>query len=124
VMEPPYRLPFLSWLPQAAADRYVRAFGRADEYYEKFASRAGLRTLARGFHVWDYTIPIVLRPDLFESGDTVPGWMSHIPPVAVHAVIPIIPTFIWVATKSGNRPAKMVESDAIEHFNLTGRSRN
>jgi len=123
VMEPHYRLPFLSWLPQRAADRYVRAFGKADDYYESYASRAGLKALARGFHVWDYTIPVVLRPDLFESGDQVRGWVARVPPVAVRAGMPIIPTFIWVATKSGNRPATMVEPAAIEHLDLTGRGR-
>jgi len=39
VMEPHYRLPFLSYLPQGAADRYVRAFGRADHYYEQYRTR-------------------------------------------------------------------------------------
>jgi glycosyltransferase involved in cell wall biosynthesis/SAM-dependent methyltransferase len=123
VMEPHYRLPFLSWLPQGAADRYVRAFGKADEYYESFASRAGLKKLVRGFHVWDYTIPIVLRPDLFESGDQMRGWVSRVPLLAVRAAMPIIPTFIWVATKSDKGPATITESDMIEHLDLTGHAR-
>ena len=32
VMEPHYRLPFLSWLPRAAADRYLRLSGRGTAY--------------------------------------------------------------------------------------------
>ena len=36
IMEPHYRLPFLSWLPKRYADRYVRVTGRADSYYERF----------------------------------------------------------------------------------------
>jgi len=123
VMEPHYRLPFLSWLPQRGADRYVRAFGKADEYYESYASRKGLKALVRGFHVWDYTIPVVLRPDLFESGDQVHGWITRVPPIAVRAAMPIIPTFIWVATKSGNRPGTMTESHAVDYLDLTGRGR-
>jgi glycosyltransferase involved in cell wall biosynthesis/SAM-dependent methyltransferase len=119
VMEPHYRLPFLSWVPQAAADRYVRVFGKADEYYEHFASRAGLKRLVRGFHVWDYTIPIVLRPDLFQSGDIVRGWVSKVPPRAVRAAMPIIPTFVWVASKSAARPATTADSEMIEHLDLT-----
>ena len=83
VMEPHYRLPFLSWLPQRAADRYAAVFGKADEHYESYASRKGLKTLVRGFHVWDYTIPVVLRPDRFESGDQVHGWITRLPPIAV-----------------------------------------
>jgi ubiquinone/menaquinone biosynthesis C-methylase UbiE len=123
VMEPHYRLPFLSWLPQGAADRYVRAFGKADVYYENFASKAGLKRLARGFHVWDYTIPAVLRPDLFGSEDQVHGWVARVPHLALRALMPIIPTYIWVATKSGNRPATTAELDSIDHFDLTGQAR-
>jgi hypothetical protein len=122
-MEPHYRLPFLSWLPQGAADRYVRAFGKADVYYENFASKAGLKRLARGFHVWDYTIPAVLRPDLFGSEDQVHGWVARVPHLALRALMPIIPTYIWVATKSGNRPATTAELDSIDHFDLTGQAR-
>lgn len=124
VIEPHYRLPFLSWLPQGAADRYVRAFGKANDYYETYASRAGLKTLVRGFHVWDYTVSVVLRPDLFESGDQVRGWVSRVPAAAVRAAMPIIPTFIWVATKSGNPPVRPAASNVIEHLDLTGQARN
>lgn len=124
VMEPHYRLPFLSWVPQRLADRYVRAFGKADDYYESYASRRGLKTLVRGFHVWDYTIPVVVRPDVFGSEDQVHGLVARVPPLAVRAAMPIIPTFIWVATKSGNRPATMADSDLIEHLDLTGQARN
>lgn len=123
VMEPHYRLPFLSWLPQRAADRYVRAFGKAEDYYESYASRAGLKTFIRGFHVWDYTIPVVLRPDLFASDDQVRGWVARVPPAAVRAAMPIIPTFVWVATKSFNTPSSTAESGAIEHLDLTGQGR-
>ena len=34
VIEPHYKLPFLSWLPQAAADRYMRLTGRGEHYYD------------------------------------------------------------------------------------------
>lgn len=58
VMEPHYRLPFLSWLPRAVADAYLRTTGRGRQY-------AGIRfrthrTLVRlmegsGFQVQDVT---------------------------------------------------------------------
>ena len=56
IMEPHYRLPFLSYLTPALADRYVRAFGRADSYYERFRTRPGLRKLVHGLKVWDYSV--------------------------------------------------------------------
>ena len=104
IIEPHYRLPFLSWLPQRTADRYVRAFGRADEYYEEYRTREGLRRMLRGFNVWDYTLPVILEPAVFNSGDNVKGPISRLPQSVVRAAMPIIPTFVWVATKGDARP--------------------
>lgn len=41
IMEPHYRLPFLSWLPRPLADAYLRASGRGESY-------RGIRFLTRG----------------------------------------------------------------------------
>ncbi|WP_344743286.1 class I SAM-dependent methyltransferase [Streptosporangium vulgare] len=62
VMEPHYKLPFLSYLPPALADRYVRLSGRADSYYERYRTRRGLRKMVRGLRVWDYTFPVLATP--------------------------------------------------------------
>ena len=59
VIEPHYKLPFLSWLPQAGADRYMRLTRRGEHYYEHYYSRAGLRRLFGAFDVWDYTLPVL-----------------------------------------------------------------
>jgi ubiquinone/menaquinone biosynthesis C-methylase UbiE len=53
ILEPHYRLPFLSHLPPPLADFYVRLSGRGDKYYERLHTRPTLRGLARGFTVWD-----------------------------------------------------------------------
>jgi SAM-dependent methyltransferase len=105
VMEPHYRLPFLSYLPPAAADRYVRASGRASHYHERFRTRPGLRRLVRGFNVWDYSYSIIREPERFDSDDMVPGPISSLPTAAVKLLTPILPTYIWVATKSPAQPA-------------------
>jgi SAM-dependent methyltransferase len=104
VMEPHYRLPLLSYLPPSLADRYVRATGRADHYHERLKTRPGLRRLFRDFTVWDYTYSLLREPERFASDDIVPGPVSGIPSVALK-LVPIIPTFIWVATKSNMAPA-------------------
>jgi glycosyltransferase involved in cell wall biosynthesis/ubiquinone/menaquinone biosynthesis C-methylase UbiE len=121
IIEPHHRLPLLSWLPQRAADAYVRRFGRADRYYEQFRTRAGLRRMLRGFHVWDYTIPVIVRPDLFSSGDQVKGVMSRLSPALVNAAMPIVPTFVWVATKTSMRPAGAEDAPGLTHLDLSGR---
>jgi glycosyltransferase involved in cell wall biosynthesis/2-polyprenyl-3-methyl-5-hydroxy-6-metoxy-1,4-benzoquinol methylase len=123
VVEPHYRLPFLSWLPQSSADRYVRTFKRADEYYESYRSRAGLTVLARGFHVWDYTIGVVRRPGLFHSGDQVRGAVARVPAWVLRAATPIMPTYIWLASKRPTAPRGLELGSDIEHLDLTDRNR-
>lgn len=58
VMEPHYRLPFLSWLPGPAADAYLRVTGRGESYDDiRFRTRGGLerRIRAAGLRVEDRT---------------------------------------------------------------------
>lgn len=58
VLEPHYRLPFLSWLPRALADRYLRASGRGRTYEGiRFLTYGPLVDLMRapGFRVRDLT---------------------------------------------------------------------
>jgi SAM-dependent methyltransferase len=100
VIEPHYRLPFLSYLPPAAADRYVRASGRADHYYERFRTRPGLRRLLAGWHVLDYTLPVLAEPVAFAGDDLVPGVVSRLPAPALTALLPVLPTYLWVASPS------------------------
>jgi len=104
VMEPHYRLPFLSWLPKRFADRYVRLTGRADSYYETFQTRPGLRRMCRGLHVWDYTYTVLAQPEQFAADDLVPGGLRGAPLAFWRAVSPIIPTFIWVGTPARRQP--------------------
>jgi len=113
VMEPHYRLPFLSYLPPAAADRYVRLFGRADSYYERYRTRRGLRRMVRGLRVWDYTFPVLVTPASFAGNELFPGVvgrvaggvLSRLPRPVLRALLPVVPTYLWVATKGGRRPA-------------------
>ncbi len=113
VLEPHYRLPFLSYLPPALADRYVRLFGRADHYYERFRTRRGLRRMLAGFHVWDYTFPVLVTPARFAGSELFPGAvgrlagavLARLPRFALRALLPVVPTYLWVATKTPRAPA-------------------
>lgn len=100
VVEPHYRLPFLSYLPRGAADRYVRAFGRADSYYEQYRTRPGLRKLMAGWHVLDYTLPVLAAPHAFADDGLVPGPVTKLPEAALAAMLPLLPTYLWVASPS------------------------
>ncbi|GAA4367474.1 class I SAM-dependent methyltransferase [Agromyces bauzanensis] len=104
IMEPHYRLPFLSWLPQSAADRYMRATGKGTEYYETFRTRPGLRRLFADFDLWDYTLPVLADAKSFAGEDVVPDWVRRVPEPVLAAGLPLVPTYIWVAYKRPARP--------------------
>jgi ubiquinone/menaquinone biosynthesis C-methylase UbiE len=104
LIEPHYKLPFLSWLPPAVADRYVAATGRADKYHERLRTRAGLRQLCKGLRVWDYTGTVLAEPARFHADDEVPARLQSAPPAVWKALYPIIPTYIWVGTKGTDAP--------------------
>ena len=119
LMEPHYRLPLLSWLPQRLADAYVRRTGKADVYYEQHRSRSGLRRMLRGFHVYDYTLPVVRHPEVFGSGDQVPGAVARLPLPVLQALSGIVPTYVWLATKQVHPPARRDAADGLAHLDLT-----
>jgi SAM-dependent methyltransferase len=112
VVEPHYKLPFLSYLPSGAADRYVRTFGRADHYYEQPRSRWGLRRMVADFEIWDYTFPVLATPERFAGGElfrgavgrAARGVLEMTPRPAQRGMLPLIPTYLWVATKTPLRP--------------------
>lgn len=105
VMEPHYKLPFLSYLPPALSDVYVRASGRADHYHERFRTRTGLRRMLSGWFVWDYSLPVLGDPSRFASGDVVPEAVTRLPQAAVRTTLPLVPTYIWLATKHPRTPS-------------------
>jgi SAM-dependent methyltransferase len=99
LVEPHYKLPFLSWLPQGAADRYMRLTGRGEHYYEHYYSRAGLRRLFGAFDVWDYTLPVLADSAAFAGTDQIPAWVSRVPGRVLEVAAPLAPTYIWAAFK-------------------------
>ena len=63
IIEPHYRLPFLSWLPAGLADRYVKVTGRSTAYRGiRFSGYSALTRNARnaGFEVRDITRTVIL----------------------------------------------------------------
>ena len=109
VVEPHYKLPFLSWLPAPAADAYMRRFGPMDAYHERFRTYPGLLKMASGLTVHDYTFSILADAGAFAATDVVPRLAPRVfsaLPAAVRTVLrPIAPTYIWVASKSDRAPA-------------------
>ncbi|HYN28594.1 MAG TPA: class I SAM-dependent methyltransferase [Dermatophilaceae bacterium] len=105
VIEPHHRLLFLSWLPRPAADRYLRAAGKGEHYYERYYSARGLRRLLAAFDVWDYTLPVLADPAALAGDDVVPAWVSRLPERALAAALPLVPTYVWLAFREPGAPA-------------------
>lgn len=106
VIEPHYRLPFLSWVPRRLADRYVSAFNRADHYYEQFRSRRALVEMCRPLRVWDYTYTLLAEPERFHATDVMPAALARLPVGAIRALEPVMPTFIWIGTPGDAEPVR------------------
>lgn len=108
IVEPHYKLPFLSWLPRPLAHRYIAATGKATHYHERFRLLPGLRRLAGGLHVHDYTFAILAAPTSFAADDVVPGrapaLFGRLGRRARDIVRPLAPTYIWIASTSPRRP--------------------
>lgn len=104
IMEPHYKLPFLSWLPKQIAHRYVRSTGRAASYYETFRPRRGLKKMCIGLSIWDYTYTVLTDSRGFGADDMVPARLSSAPPIIWRLAAPVIPTFIWVGTPGARQP--------------------
>jgi SAM-dependent methyltransferase len=109
IVEPHHRLPFLSWLPRGAADRYVATTGRAPSYYERFRTRSELLRMCHGLNLFDYTYTVLANAEQFAAQDVVPRLLRSAPPRLWHGLSAIVPTFIWIGTPGGRRPASTIE---------------
>ena len=104
VIEPHYRLPFLSWLPHKTADRYVALSKRAPNYYERFRTKRDLITMSAGLQLWDYTYTVLGDSSAFNAEDMVPKRLTNVPMGFWKALTPIMPTFIWLGTPGTRTP--------------------
>ena len=105
VIEPHYRLPFLSWLPRPVADRYVALSKRAPTYYESFRTRRELLKMGAALNLWDYTYSVLADSERFAAQDLVPARLANAPIALWQAAAPVMPTYIWIGTPGSRRPA-------------------
>ena len=101
LIEPHYRLPFLSWLPRALADSYVRIAGKGTSYPERPYSYSRLKGLLSRFEVKDYTGLILADPVRYRAHDILPpeSIKQHLA-ILVFKTLPVIfPGFIFLLKK-------------------------
>lgn len=108
VMEPHYRLPFLSVIPVGLAHYYLMATGNGSHYYERHRSYWGLRHLVKDFDVVDYTKRVISRPDEYETQYMIPqgSIKQKVATFISKYLYFLIPTYIWVLKRSCREAAK------------------
>lgn len=101
LMEPHYRLPFLSVFPKCLAHYYLRALKRGNFYYEKHLTYWALKKLVEKFQVIDYTTDVVRDPVRYCATEVIkPGsfkqWFSL---AALRVAYWACPTYLWLLRK-------------------------
>lgn len=101
VMEPHYRLPFLSWLPGSLADLYMRLGRKGDRYYEAHRTYAKLKHLVEGFELIDYTRRLIAEPERYLTSYMVsPGSLKQrLALWIVDHLAWLCPGYVWILRK-------------------------
>lgn len=102
LMEPHYRMLFLSWLPRRFADVYLRIRGRGDQYYERMVGLRELRRLTSKFSVTDFTCRMLADPAAYAIEYMVrPGSIKQRVSLVMAKLLPSLsPGYIWILQKS------------------------
>jgi SAM-dependent methyltransferase len=93
LLEPHFRLPFLSWLPQPIADAYVRRARRGAFYDCRLLTRGRLLALAgeAGFAADEITVDAALAVARIEGGP-----LARMPERLLRALRPLSPTLVYL----------------------------
>ncbi len=102
IIEPHYRLPFLSILPKPLSHLYLRLLQRGTYYYENHLTYWGLKRLVVGFENVDYTMRVVENPEQFGATEVIaPGSLKQKFSIFFLKVAYwLCPTYLWLLTKS------------------------
>lgn len=101
IMEPHYRLPFLSIMPRVLAHLYMRLAGKGAHYYEKHLTYWGLRRLTASFVVEDYSCRLISSPGEYSVDYMLPpGSFKQKFASALCRYTPwLMPGYIWILKK-------------------------
>lgn len=100
LIEKHHRLPFLSWLPPAWADRYMRVTGKGDAYYERHLGYSDLLRLVSGLEMEDWTGKVLATPEKFEADYMMGGKFTRlVARLMFKNFRSVFPGFIWLLRK-------------------------
>jgi SAM-dependent methyltransferase len=106
LVEPHYRLPFLSWLPQKIADLWIRILRRG-AFYDcvPLSSRSAVRLFDEsGVYQRDITIAALRATLEIEHAESVVTKLvrNHVPDWMLQLSKPVIPTLIYLLRKNNS----------------------
>jgi hypothetical protein len=101
IMEPHYRLPFLSVMPRLLAHWYMRMAGKGTHYYEKHLSYWGLRRLVSSFAINDYSCRMIRQPRQYAIDYMLPpGSLKHkLASMVCQYAVWLLPGYVWILKK-------------------------
>ncbi len=102
IIEPHYKLPFLSIVPKAVGHKYIRLFKKAAFYYETHLTYWGLKKLVSKFETKDYTLSIIQDPERFYATEMIkPGSLKQkIYLIILKHFYWVCPTYVWLLKKT------------------------
>lgn len=97
-IEPHYFLPFLHWLPEKAADFYLRIFRKGTHYYERLYTPWRLKKMMLPFRVVDINGYVLLRQ--FKIRSALSTFNPDVQPIWLLSILELIlPNLNWILTK-------------------------
>jgi SAM-dependent methyltransferase len=101
VVEPHFRLPFLSWLPQQLADRYVRTRGKGTFYDCDLPTRRRFQRLVdeARLEAREITLDAMRVYDKLESPKGPLARLLRAPEWALKPLMPAVPTLVYLLRK-------------------------
>lgn len=96
-IEDHYGLPFLHWLPRAAAGWLLRLTGRGRFYAESPQTSRVLRRQMVGFDILDFSARLLSEPDRYLGSGLGP--IKRLPGAVAEVLAPFVPNFNWVLEK-------------------------
>lgn len=101
LIEPHYKLPFLSWLPKVIAHQYLKKFRGISYYYENHLSYFSLIKLLNRFKINDYTISVIKDPKTYYANDLIKedSVITKFPETILKILEPIMRGYIFILSK-------------------------
>ena len=101
IIEPHYRLPFLSYLPKKLSNIYIRLFTNEKYYYENHKSLRNLKKLVKKFQTIDYSLEVLKYPSKYSANEMLKekSIKYYVVNIIANICYFLIPTYIWILKK-------------------------